>query len=939
MRNIFKPSPKQISLKRLTTCHSTNSRHPKFILGSKTRSGFSLIEMLMALLVASLLMTALAPVMTKKLNENIGLTVSGGGSAEQKHKVHEIEYNKNECTNIKNELDGSGNIISGYCEGEFVVPSGFNGNLRVTVVGAGGGGAAASTAGHVEYTTAGSTNYFTVPAGAANIQGTLISGGSGASEGNFSYNYKIFKHSSAPIPLYNGTDLASTSNVINTQANGMYTWNIPAVLRNKYAIIDACGGGGGGGGAARTTCYTSNCAASGGGGAGWYQRGLIYNAVNTTMTVAIGGGGGGGGASNTAEMAAGLNGGPFAGGGGGGATWNTDGGNGGLGGSAGGTGGTSTYGTSLYSRFGRGGGAGNSGESGISAGKDYFQCGSAPCANYSGAPNGGDLILETVSDRTNAPAGGGGGGSLTSGNGGGGGGGSWGAGGGGGGGGATTVIGSGWSWGGGGGGGGGCASQIDTTEAFTGGGGGGGGSFVHSNAPYKGGKGSVCHHGIKYTNATGGGSDYGAGSGASAGVVSGNIFGNNFCNGGAGVPEGGAGTSKKGGSGKPGVMKITYLDHGTGGRGGAKGRVIINKIINTIPNKTLKIIIGEGTLGGKAPYINSSGNTITTNSIDYGTTSTIYDANGAILADTGISFSIAETGGFPDGSNGGLGASPVTPYTTTCEGNTGGTAASPQGRTATRGYGCGGGGGYSMADGGNGTGGYARISWNKYWDAAMNAGRGGYKYAENGGGGGGASGNVLSINSIPVKSGEKIKIRIGKGGDGGYINNNTIVNAKKGGDTVFAYGDSNRLLQAAGGSFGAFPTISSDNKVVNGTGGNLPVNRTNLCKYKNTSYADNTQYCILSSSGSTAVGNNGGNGNRISELPGLIRGSSAISINSTFGTGGSAGDNAGGTNASGYGAGGGGAGILDVGTPALSTYNPNKGGSGSNGKIIIEWWE
>ena len=43
---------------------------------------FSLVEMLMALLVASLLMAALSPVMTKKMKEKINVAgVSGGGRA------------------------------------------------------------------------------------------------------------------------------------------------------------------------------------------------------------------------------------------------------------------------------------------------------------------------------------------------------------------------------------------------------------------------------------------------------------------------------------------------------------------------------------------------------------------------------------------------------------------------------------------------------------------------------------------------------------------------------------------------------------------------------------------------------------------------------------------------------------------------------------------
>ena len=43
------------------------------------RAAFSLVEMLMALLVASLLLAALAPVVTKKFNENVSIFGAGGG--------------------------------------------------------------------------------------------------------------------------------------------------------------------------------------------------------------------------------------------------------------------------------------------------------------------------------------------------------------------------------------------------------------------------------------------------------------------------------------------------------------------------------------------------------------------------------------------------------------------------------------------------------------------------------------------------------------------------------------------------------------------------------------------------------------------------------------------------------------------------------------------
>ena len=131
---------------------------------------FSLVEMLMALLVASLLLAALAPVMTKKFSENVN--VSGGiGNAELKQKTQEIEFNSDDCSDIKTDSDGSI-----YCEGTFEVPHKFKGgNIKVTVISAGGGGGVSPTAGYTEYTTAGSTNTFTVPSMTGNIEATPVS--------------------------------------------------------------------------------------------------------------------------------------------------------------------------------------------------------------------------------------------------------------------------------------------------------------------------------------------------------------------------------------------------------------------------------------------------------------------------------------------------------------------------------------------------------------------------------------------------------------------------------------------------------------------------------------------------------------------------------------------------------------------------------------------
>ncbi len=139
----------------------------------------------MALLVASLLLTALAPVMTRRMNENV--VVQGNMSAAgTKQHVLEIEYGSEDCPEIKTDADGST-----YCEGEFEVPSGYNGYFNVTAIGAGGGGGAAPTAGYTEYTTAGNHS-FPVPVGIKNqIEATIVEGGAGALPVILSQIYRV----------------------------------------------------------------------------------------------------------------------------------------------------------------------------------------------------------------------------------------------------------------------------------------------------------------------------------------------------------------------------------------------------------------------------------------------------------------------------------------------------------------------------------------------------------------------------------------------------------------------------------------------------------------------------------------------------------------------------------------------------------------------------
>lgn len=95
----------------------------------KKTSGFSLIEMLMALLVASVLMVALAPVITKKFSESISINNIGKLPINERNKT--LNFGQDNCTTI----DEANNV----CKGEFQVPADFSGTMYVTVLGAGGG--------------------------------------------------------------------------------------------------------------------------------------------------------------------------------------------------------------------------------------------------------------------------------------------------------------------------------------------------------------------------------------------------------------------------------------------------------------------------------------------------------------------------------------------------------------------------------------------------------------------------------------------------------------------------------------------------------------------------------------------------------------------------------------------------------------------------------
>lgn len=927
---------------------------------------FSLVEMLMALLVASLLMTALAPVVTKKMNEKVAFE---GLIPAQKHKIHEIEYGKDECAIFKDEKDNSGKIISSYCEGEFTVPTGFKGNLRVTVIGAGGGGAAAPSAGYKEYTSSGSVSDFVVPALVDKIEATLVSSGAAGAGGGVNKTIETF--------VISGTPLGDNGKLTTTGKNGTGIWKPSAAVNGANVIISACGGGGGGaiGGAYDLQSNYINP------GHGAYFHNKVFRMPNNAsngLNYRIGGGGSyfcygitEYGLCTTTRSEVISNGGP-----------------------AGVYGDLGCIGvTPMYGAGGSSDGVPGSANCCVAADSLPLPCialGGKSSA-VSGAGSGGRGGKGPVEHYRGSGSSGGGSGS-TAGFGGQGGASSHSAAGGGGGGGST--------WLGynpstnvyfkAGGGGGGVAPTSNYNKQygmFPAGGGGGGGSGTTGLTGGNGGGAALGDGGIAATSGGGG--------------TSNPIFGTNYCIAG----RSGLGTNKVSESlaaGRNGAMRISYLDYGPGGSGGGGGQIVPIQKVATIPNEAIKVIVGSKTAGGNPGNLDSTGNIIqpgrgegananvvsklqrqdslllttapsgvlshgayggspigaSCNNIDGfpglgGSMTTGIPNTYVALSIPGFSTSWGNTAGDGKGQvgvckqdylaktvGGTGGRTTLFNSTSHCSPGAGGVANSISGQNATGYGGCAGGGGYSFGKGGNGTGGYARISWNKYWDTSANA----YKYAQTGAGGGGSGGNIMSMGSIPVNSGERIKIQIGKGGEGGKIENNTVINAKKGGDTVFGYNDNNRKLIAGGGNPGNFMSITGNNinnrTVTNGTGGSRP-NNNGKCSYKGNTYINNANNCSIGTVGGNASTSKGGAGGvlNIASLPLLIKNAS-LNIKSVAGNGGNTGNNSYGGNADEIGGGGGGAGIFDIGTnPSNVIYNPNKGGNGSDGKIIIEWWE
>ena len=130
-------------------CHCKHSAIQK-------RCAFSLVEMLMALLVASLLLAALAPVMTKRMNDNVSITGISGGTR--------LDYKR-----------------TFYTDSEWTVPNGVN-QINITAIGGGGSGGGASYG--FKEITASESNWI-VPDGVTKLRVFMTgAGGGGASGGS-----------------------------------------------------------------------------------------------------------------------------------------------------------------------------------------------------------------------------------------------------------------------------------------------------------------------------------------------------------------------------------------------------------------------------------------------------------------------------------------------------------------------------------------------------------------------------------------------------------------------------------------------------------------------------------------------------------------------------------------------------------------------------------
>ncbi len=792
-----------------------------------SQRAFSLVEMLMALLVASLLLAALAPVMTKRMDE-AKLNISGVGAA---------QYDKDAIVSIF--ANDSGEIPE-----IFNIPNDVNA-IKVTMMGGGGAGGN-SFYGKQEVTA---TKSWTVPEGVTKLRIFMIGGGGGGASGGLGsgiaygdipattaaetckdfltegeHSFTIPNNSSWIVPALN--DACKASGVTQwTLASDNTTKYTPGATAGAELKVTACGGGGGGGYCSYSGKFP------GGGGSGGYVKDIHVSSPVGTVYVKIGGGGGGG--ANTSGA---LSGGYGAGGGGGGGnisqTITYPGGSGGTYGGEGGagvssevsvvSGGTGSDGSGTILSYGGTGGkaqsvnvrGGNGGRGSVWGGGGGGGAGRYGCSSPGGAGGGGGPT--TISTALGVK------GTILFQIGGGGGGGS----------GSNSCNSSGGGAGAGGGGGGGYGA---------GGGGGGGGysgagvfgngslhlsATVGINTGYPGSNGT-CINDTNHGNGGGGGGGYGGSSGASGTVSSAgsgglvaNVFGNSYCNGGNGN-----GTYKTI-NGKPGALRLCYGTSqkrekalkcayslpANGSGGGGAGQIVVGEI-DVQPGETLEFTVGGGGITQSAAGKNGyAGNNTVIRSVTRGkilATALGGNAGQYSSAETTVSYGGAaretaiignnwtgKTFSTKGGSNGhlasaiinkgygGAGGSSMNIKGEEISGGMGGTTSKNGVTPPATSYGAGGGGGSGSQSEGDATFGVGA------------AGVSGYIYFEYGGtnGGGGTTGELVTKTITNLKAGTEIKIWAGKGGETASGNGN-------GAETKIEYqaGASTKTLIARGG--------------------------------------------------------------------------------------------------------------------------------------------
>lgn len=795
-----------------------------------SQRAFSLVEMLMALLVASLLLAALAPVMTKRMDE-AKLNISGVGAAQYDKDAIITVFNNDEVFNVPNDVNSvkvtmiggggaGGNSFYGKQEvttsKSWTVPKGVT-KLRVFMLGGGGGGASGGV-------------------GVGTAYGDMPAIGGGTWEKKVPGEYELAKEITPPS-AYKTPALDETC-----KASGVTQWTIvsdgtkinPNTTLTKVSSaseitiskVTACGGGGGGGIGYGRSLNNNN---GGAGGNGGYIEEKTINISSSQIYVLVGGGGaasgksgknptqggyGAGGAggsvydpgNNTSSPLPKSNGGTYGGNGGGSVVAFVSAGKSGTANS----GGNGTTGT--LTSYGGGGGkfyynnytnfAGDGGRGSYYGGGG----GGGACGlQLSGGAGGGGatmIFTDTINNNTalfSASGGGGGGGGHACG-------GTCGANGGGGGGGGPD----------GGGGGGGLAGPLWSSECtaltcIAGLGGAGAGTGLSGT--------SAINTGVFSTFASGNGGHGSTSHGYKE--YSSTKFGNNYCFGGSMDNNGYPGAIKLWYSipVTENALKCSYNMPANGSGGGGAGQIVVGEI-NVTPGETLYFEIGSGgasqvdagkngnagystkirresasgtviaeALGGLAGQYSSAESTESQGG-GYRTNLTI--GQGQTLSDnwTGVSFNQNSNAGsngklanaLINKGYGGQGGNSINIKGETLSGGQGGNSVKNGASPDIKAYGAGGGGGSGAQTAGDSHGIGA-------------AGASGYIYFEYGGsnGGGGTMGEMITKLLTNIKAGTEMQIKIGKGGDN---STNGI-----GGETSIQYqsGASTKTIKARGG--------------------------------------------------------------------------------------------------------------------------------------------